>query len=362
MKILKFTSSLVICFILVNCSSSNPSSDDASGGGGGDDNGYQTGSTWLIPVNDVKDGGPGKDGIPSIENPVFETASTITSMSDDDLVVGIKLGDVVKAYPHYILDWHEIVNDMLGDTNVTISYCPLTSTAFAWKSLAGSTFSTFGVSGLLYNANLILYDRETDSNWSQILQKCVNGELIGEVPSKLSVIETDWKTWKDSFPNSLVLTEETGFDMPYGTYPYGPYRTDHNFFLFQPDPLNPALPNKQRVYALLNNTQSKVYKFSAFNGGKVISDIFLGTEYLIVGDENLIVAFEINGTLSTLNFTYDFQSSENFFMDSEGNKWNMFGEAIEGPRTGQKLNKASSVTSMWFAIAAFFPNPSIYTE
>jgi len=362
MKTLKFTSFLVICFILVNCSSSSPSSDDATVGGGGDDDGSQPGATWLIPVNDVKDGGPGKDGIPSIENPFFATASSIISMSDDDLIVGIKLGDVVKAYPHYILDWHEIVNDMLGDTNVSMSYCPLTGTAFAWKSIAGSTFSSFGVSGLLYNTNLILYDRKTDSNWSQILQKCVNGELIGDIPEKLSVIETNWKTWKESFPNSLVLTEETGFDKPYGTYPYGPYKTDHDFFLFQPDPINPALPNKQRIFALLNNSQSKVYKFSDFTGGKVVRDTFLGTEYLIVGDGNLIVAFEINGTLSTLTFTYDFQNSENFFMDSEGNTWNMFGEAIEGPSTGQKLNKASSVISMWFAIAAFFPNPSIYVE
>ncbi len=363
MKTLKFTSLLIICFILVNCSSSNPSSDDATGGGpGGDDDGSQPSSTWLIPINDVKDGGPGKDGIPSIENPFFETANTVTSMSDNDLVIGIKLGDVIKAYPHYILDWHEVVNDMLGDTNVTLSYCPLTGTAFAWKSLAGNTFSTFGVSGLIYNANLILYDRETDSNWSQILQKCVNGELIGEVPSKLSVIETDWKTWKDSFPNSLVLTEETGFDKPYGTYPYGAYKTIHDFFLFQPAPLNPALPNKQRVFALLNDTQSKVYKFSDFIGGKVIRNSVFNTEYLIVGDENLIVAFEISESLGTLTYAYDFQGSENFFMDSEGNKWNMFGEAIEGPRAGQKLNKASSVNSMWFAIAAFFPNPSIYSE
>ncbi len=163
-------------------------------------------------------------------------------------------------------------------------------------------------------------------------------------------------------PNSLVLTAQTGFNKPYGTYPYGAYKTEHNFFLFVPNPLNSALPNKQRVFAIRDNTESKVYKFSDFNGGNAVRDTFLDTEYLVVGDENLIVAFQINGSISSLNFTYDYQDTEIFFKDDEGNKWNMFGEAIEGPRTGQKMGSAKSVTSMWFAIAAFFPNPLIYSE
>ncbi len=363
MKIFKYLLITTLCLAITNCSSTDASdSGGGTNGGGSDDDGSTPTNVWSIPINDVKDGGPGKDGIPSIENPVFEVANAINSLSDDELIVGIKLGDVVKAYPHYILDWHEVVNDVIDETNTTISYCPLTGTAFAWKSLANNTFSTFGVSGLLYNANLILYDRETDSNWSQILQECVNGELIGDTPQKLTVIETNWKTWKDSFPNSLVLTAQTGFNKPYGTYPYGAYKTEHNFFLFVPNPLNSALPNKQRVFAIRDNTESKVYKFSDFNGGNAVRDTFLDTEYLVVGDENLIVAFQINGSISSLNFTYDYQDTEIFFKDDEGNKWNMFGEAIEGPRTGQKMGSAKSVTSMWFAIAAFFPNPLIYSE
>ncbi|EDP72493.1 hypothetical protein FBALC1_15367 [Flavobacteriales bacterium ALC-1] len=363
MKTLKYLFFIVLSFTLSNCSSSdNPSSGGNPGGGSDDDGSSPPTSTWSIPVNDVKDGGTGKDGIPSIENPDFMTASSVNFLSDNDLVVGIKNGDIIKAYPHYVLDWHEIVNDDVDGLKTTISYCPLTGTAFAWKSKANNTFSTFGVSGLLYNANLILYDRETDSNWSQILQKSVNGELINDAAEKLTVIETNWKTWKDSFPNSLVLTANTGFNKPYGDYPYGAYKTDHNFFLFVPSPINPALPNKQRVFSILDNGESKVYQFSDFIGGNAIRDSFLGTEYLVVGDENLIVAFKMNNGTSNLNFIYDYEDSEIFFSDNEGNKWNMFGNAIEGPRLGQKLNSAQSVTSMWFAMAAFFPDPLIYTE
>jgi hypothetical protein len=360
MKIFKYLCIASLCLVITNCSSNATS--DTGPSSGGDDDGSNPSNPWLIPVNSIVDGGPGKDGIPSVDNPVFIEANSVNFLSDDDLVVGIKKGDVVKAYPHYVLDWHEIVNDVVDTENITLSYCPLTGTAFAWKSEVAGSFSTFGVSGLLYNANLILYDRATDSNWSQILQQCVNGESIGDTPEKFMVIETNWKTWKDSFPNSLVLTEETGFAKPYGTYPYGPYKTNHDFFIFNPGVLNPALPNKERVLAILNNTQSKVYRLSDFNDGNAVRDTFFDTNYLIVGDENLLVAFKINGTVNGLEFTYDFQNSESFFKDNEGNKWNMFGEAIEGPRTGQKLEKSNSVTSMWFAIAAFFPNPAIYSE
>lgn len=364
MKILKFLCITAFAVAFANCSSSD--TPDAGGGNSGgsddDDQVINPPSSWLIPISDVKDGGPGKDGIPSIDNPIFLETSMVDFLSDDDLVVGVKQGDVIKAYPHFILDWHEVVNDVIGPRNVSLSYCPLTGTAFAWGSVAGNSFSTFGVSGLLYNANLILYDRATNSNWSQILQQCVNGELIGDIPNKLTVIETNWKTWKDSFPNSLVLTAETGFDKPYGTYPYGAYRTEQNFFLFVPEPQNPALPNKQRVFAITDATQSKVYKFSDFNNGRAIKDTFATNDYLVVGNENIITAFKMNSAQSNVSFTYAFQDGETFFEDDEGNKYNMFGETIEGPRMGQKLNTAESVTSMWFAVAAFFPNPAIYSE
>ena len=137
-----------------------------------------------------------------------------------------------------ILDWHEVVNDKLDNQFVTISYCPLTGTAFGWSSVANGAKSTFGVSGLLYNTNLILYDRNTDSNWSQLELKCVNGALIGDEPILESVVETNWGTWKKLYPNTKVLSLETGFDRNYNFYPYGDYKTNHGYFLFTVSPSN----------------------------------------------------------------------------------------------------------------------------
>ena len=353
-----------ILLFLVACGANNDGDTFSStptdpNGNSGDDN---TSSDWLIPVSEVKDGGPGKDGIPSIDSPRFVDVndSAANFLNDEDLVIGIVKGNDIRAYPHLILDWHEIVNDNLNNNFITINYCPLTGTAFGWSSVADGVKSTFGVSGLLYNTNLILYDRNTDSYWSQLELKCVNGALIGDEPILESIVETNWGTWKMLYSNTKVLSLETGFSRNYGNYPYGDYKTNHDFFLFTASPSNDALPNKERVYAIINQEASRVYQFQKFTGGKVVREMFDGKEYLIVGNENLIYSFELTGSQLDLNFQYDFNNSEVFFKDNEGNKWSIFGKALEGPRVGEVLGFSKSVVSYWFAIAAFYPNPEIF--
>lgn len=344
------------CLLSVSCSS-----DDNNSNIPNDSSNPNSSTEWLIPISDVKDGGPGKDGIPSIDNPNFTTANDVTFLNDNDLVVGIVSGDEVKAYPHIVLDWHEVVNDEINNNFITLNYCPLTGTAFGWKSITNDTKTTFGVSGLLYNANLILYDRNTDSNWSQLRLECVNGELINDKPQLMNVVETNWKTWKTMYPNTQVLNTQTGFSRTYGTSPYGDYATNNSRFIFVPEITNEALPNKERVYAIIADNTAKVYQFSAFNNGAVIRDTFNGEDYLIVGNENLIYSFKLSTEHQNLTFEYDFTDSQVFFKDNEGNKWSVFGKAIEGPRTGETLSESKSVMSYWFAIATFYPNPEIYS-
>jgi uncharacterized protein DUF3179 len=365
-KIYLFT----ILLLFITCGGNNddalsPNSDIPGDSSSGDNtSGGNTNSDWLIPFSEVKDGGPGKDGIPSINSPRFVEAndSRADFLKDTDLVIGIIKGGRVRAYPHLILDWHEIVNDSFNQDFVSINYCPLTGTSFGWKSTSNGVKSTFGVSGLLYNANLILYDRNTDSYWSQLKLQCVNGALIGDEPVLERIVETNWGTWKTLYPSTRVLSLDTGFNRNYDFYPYGDYKTNNDFFIFSVSPSNNELPNKERVYAIIDEDISKVYEFRKFKGGKAIKELFNGKEYLVVGSENLINSFELNESQLNLNFEYDFTNSEVFFKDDEGNKWSVFGEAIEGPRTGEVLNASKSVVSFWFAIAAFYPNPERYVE
>lgn len=346
---------LFLSLVIFSCSSSDSITEENQ------ETNNPENSSWLIPISEVKDGGPGKDGIPSIDSPNFVSVINASFLNDDDLVIGIVKNNEARAYPHIVMDWHEVVNDNIGDDFFTLNYCPLTGTAFAWESITNGVRSTFGVSGLLYNANLIMYDRNTDSNWSQLRLECVNGELINDKPSLLNVVETDWKTWKALYPNTKVLSTETGFSRTYGTSPYGDYSTNNERFIFRPDITNSALPNKDRIYAIIDDDKSKVYEFSNFTGGKAINDSFNGKNYLVVGNESIINAFELSSEYTNVNFEYALNEAEgSMFKDDLGNTWSLFGEAISGPNTGNTLGEIKSVMSYWFAIAAFYPNPEIY--
>ena len=250
-----------------SCSSSNVDDSNSvqqQNPNGNQGNNQNTGQDWSIPVSEVLDGGPGKDGIPALDNPDFAPSSDITYVLDDDLVIGFKNGDDIRAYPHAILDWHEIINDNIGDVSVAVTYCPLTGTGIGWDRRINGTETTFGVSGLLYNTNLIPYDRATDSNWSQILNESVNGSLQGEKADLIYLFETDFKTWKTMYPDSKVVSVFTGFSRTYGITPYGDYATNNDFFLFPVDK-DPRLPLKQRVLAIVDESNAKAYTFDSFS-------------------------------------------------------------------------------------------------
>ena len=339
----------------------NDNSDNSDDSNSNDDTNDNS-QAWLVPINEIKDGGPGKDGIPSIDNPVFVSANNIEAayINNEDLVLGLKYGEEIKAYPHKILDYHEIVNDIVEGIPFSINYCPLTGTGFTWKGELNISNSTFGVSGLLYNSNLILYDRETDSNWSQMRIQCINGSQIGDRPEIISIIETTWATWKEMFPETVVMSQFTGFNRNYNNYPYGDYITNHDLLLFSVNPTNDSLPTKERVYSIIDGVSSKVYRFPDFSNGMAIIDEINGEKYLVVGNEQLIKSYKLIGIYSDLSFNYTFNGNEEFFTDSEGNSWNILGQAISGPYAGQSLPETTDVVSYWFAIAAFYPNPEIY--
>ena len=326
-------------------------------------------SIWSIPKNEVFDGGPGKDGIPALENPAMITANEATYLAENDLVVGVKMGNDVRAYPHPILDWHEIINDKVGTTDLAVIYCPLTGTATAWGRTFNGTTTTFGVSGLLYNTNVIPYDRATDSHWSQMRLDCVNGLLREEKAETFHSVETTWKTWKKMYPTTKVVSLQTGFARSYGVYPYGDYKTNNNKILFPYSPVDNRLPNKERVLGLVapgSTVLAKAYRFGNFDAPiSVKHDNFFGLQIVLAGSttNNFLVAFESKTqdgsslTLSAADFSQGATAS--ILQDTEGNTWNIFGEAISGPRTGQKLKPLTGFIGYWFSWASFYPGIEI---
>ena len=318
---------------------------------------------WLIPSDEVFDGGPGKDGIPSVDNPQFAISADINYMQDDDLILGIQVGDEVRGYTHPVLDWHEIINDEINGVPVAITYCPLTGTGIGWDRTINGSATTFGVSGLLYNSNLIPYDRNSDSNWSQMANECVNGILINTPINTRLLVEMPWKTWKEIYPDAKVTTTSTGISRNYGTYPYGNYRTSNNLN-FPVDIDDDRLHKKERVLGVIINGSAVAYQFEKFEGDelKLVEDNFQGTELVIIGSEgqNFLVAFEraLDGEL--LDFNVLQNELPAIIEDQNGNKYDVFGKRVEGTDLGKILNTPTNYIGYWFSWGAFYPNTEIF--
>jgi len=261
------------------------------------------------------------------------------------------------------MDYHEIVNDGPVGEPFVVSYCPLTGSALAWVGRAADPNSTFGVSGLLYNSNLLLYDRASDSIWSQLLQLSVNGPRIGERPEKIQVLETTFATLKSMYPDAVVMTRDTGHVRRYDEYPYGSYREDSEF-LFKISRLDNRLSLKQRVIGLHEGDSGKVYQIDRFGASTLaINDQFRDQAIVVFGNSTLNLAAIYSrvlsdGTILTFNPIQD--DLPNIMSDTEGNVWDVFGRAVSGPRAGEQLRSVRSYTAMWFAWVSHFDDVQIH--
>jgi len=323
---------------------------------------------FSVPPSQIADGGPGVDGIPSIDNPIFTQVFGPQLVFPNDLVVGIKIGDDVRAYPHTILDWHEIVNDRFAidgqQQPVTLSYCPLTGSAMLWKGNMESSDPTFGTSGLLYNSNLILYDRETFSIWSQMLEQGINAAERLTIPDRLQVVETTWSTWQEMYPQTTLMTQDTGFSRPYGLYPYGTFKIDNSLLFNVNNSGDSRLHRKERVVGINVGSSSKVYPISSFASIiTTLNDNVGGMDVVITGSSSQNFGVIFNRQLedcTVLDFSPVLDQLPVVMTDNEGTQWDVFGVAVSGPRAGTQLQKTNSYIAYWFAWTAFFPNADIY--
>lgn len=323
------------------------------------------GDAWSIPKEEVISGA-GKDAIAAIDSPVFTDAGQITYLQADDRVLVMKIGDVTRGYPLNILNWHEIVNDEIGETPVSISYCPLTGTGISWDREIDGTKTTFGVSGLLHYSNLIAFDRASDSYWSQIRTDCVHGTLIGNRLRHFSMIEMPWSTLQAICPDVEILTEETGFDLPYSSYPYYDYRTNHELFLVPVEFDDNRLPSKEKVFGIIVQNEAKVYPFSAFEPDmlNIVNDVFRGQPMVILchPEMGFTTAYKSNLDGEVLTFLPVHNDEVMVMKDDQGQTWNIFGENIASQHHSQDLSPLKSMSGYWFSWAKFFPRVEIYRE
>ena len=324
-------------------------------------------ANWLIPKQNVISGGVPKDGILSLEIPTMVRMAEARYLSDDDLIFGVVVKGEPRAYPLKILDRHEIVNDEIRGVPVSILYCPLTGSGLGWNPVINGQKTEFGVSGLLYNSNLIAYDRMTDSFWSQMGLQCVQGELKGYRPETIPLIETTWETWKAMYPDSKVLSDKTGIYPSYDQYPYiisgKDYREDE-VIMFPVDTDDKRLHRKDKVHGVIVRETSKVYRIKNFSRSvETVNDMIDSVPIVVVGSRTKKFALSFERSLedgTVLEFSPVKNKLPVAMEDNEGTLWDVLGYAVSGPRKGTQLKLTESFTSYWFAWGTFYPDAEIY--
>ncbi len=196
-----------------------------------------------VPAEAIVHGGPPRDGIPALERPA--TVPIVKApWPDDAMVLGVRVGGEARAYPVDVLDWHELVNDELGGQPILVSWCPLCGTGIVYDRHVDGTARRFGVSGLLWRSDLLMFDRETGSLWSQIGAEAITGPAEG---TRLVMVRSRMArlgAWRAEHPDSTILTRETGHRRAYGRSPYGDYAisTDLYFPVPEDDRYHPKMP------------------------------------------------------------------------------------------------------------------------
>ena len=181
-------------------------------------------------------------------NPEVVEPHEVSYVADDELVMGVVINGEARAYPENLGWWHEIINDKVGGQFISITLCPLTGTALNFNATDddGSQIE-FGVSGLLINSNLVMYDRrDFQTLCPQMIYTGIQGTFEGEQLELLPIVETTWSMWQRMYPSTKVVQGATGLDRypdaqrqrysmdNYFTYPYGTYREDRDILLFPP--------------------------------------------------------------------------------------------------------------------------------
>jgi hypothetical protein len=334
-------------------SASPTASETTAGGRGGD--AVPTASETLPVAYSVEElrqrtvsGGPPKDGIPSVDQPVFGSPAEADEwLAPADIVFGVARGGEVKAYPQRILVWHEIVNDTLDGDTVSVTYCPLTGTAMGFQR--GST--TFGVSGRLVNSNLVMYDRATDSRWPQMLATAVEGELQGESLVEFPVTWTTWSAWKAVHPDTEVLTRDTGYARNYSRDPYGQYNPAQGYYtddstLFAPLDEDDRFRPKTVIVGARPPEGPLAFRKATVNDEGVVRETVGGASFLAVFDRELDAALVYRDDGSR-EFTYD-----------DGRVTDAAGTAYAP--TDLPLERVVAFDAMWFAWFGFYPGTVVY--
>ena len=243
-------------------------------------------SNLQVERDEVLAGGPPKDGIPAISDPDIVTRDEVDFLGPDDRIVAVTINGESRAYPIRMLNWHEIVNDTLGGVPIAVVYCPLCdSVTVVDRRVEGETLE-FGVSGLLYQSNVLMYDRTHDALWSQILLDAISGPYAGRSLTHYpGWAITSYEQWQETHPEGTVVTFRTGYHRSYDRSPYDGYMASDELY-FPVKREDERLAQKDRVIGVRYGDLVRAYPVEAAHRapeGRLI-DEFEGGQLIIEAD------------------------------------------------------------------------------
>lgn len=329
----------------------------------------------TVPYDELLALLPVRDGIPAIDDPKYISPEEAAEwLVDNEPVIVYENNGDARAYPLQIMTYHEIVNDEVGGDPVTVTFCPLCNSAIVFDRRLGSEVYDFGTSGWLRNSDLVMYDRQTEGLWQQFTGEGIVGDLAGEQLTFLPSSIISFADFREAFPDGLVLSRDTGHDRPYGQNPYPGYdRIGENPFAFAGVP-DGRLAAMERVIAVSLGDVDVAYPLTLVAEEGIINDT--------QGGQDLVI-FHIGGTSSALDapvismgadvgatgvfdpnlngekLTFA-KEGENIVDEQTGSRWNILGQAIEGPLAGEQLTPIIHGDHFWFAWAAFEPETIIF--
>ena len=348
--------------------------------------GLDWGTEWGLRIVDLDDlsQGAGRDAIPAISGPLYWSLEEASAVYTDNVpLVQVNVDGDVRGFPLEILTWHEIVNDTIGGVPVAVTFCPLCNTAIAFESQVGDEVLKFGVSGLLRNSDLVMYDRNTESLWQQSSGRAIVGTMVG---ARLTYVPASVVTvgqLRSAYPDALVMSRDTGWNRPYGQNPYQGYdNPDHGGpygFFFDRDTIDERLPPAERVVSIEGPSGAAIaYAWSTLEQDRVVHDSFDGIDLVVfwtpgalsILDSGMMRDAREVGTTAVFETTLEGQaltflvntaddSGQTFVDEQTGTVWDIFGRGIAGELAGSQLTRVIHSDHFWFAWQAFHPDTEV---
>lgn len=332
-------------------------------------------SRHSVPLSQIISGGPPKDGIPALDNPVFETVAQAGKwLQAREPVILFQANRDAHAYPLQILIWHEIVNDTVGGQLVTVTFCPLCNTAIAFDRRLDGRVLDFGTTGKLRYSDLVMYDRQTESWWQQITGEAIVGTLTGKRLTLLPAQIVAWETFQKTFPNGKVLSRRTNYVRPYGQNPYVGYDDVGSSPFLYTGPTDRRLRAMERVMTVSIGGEDVAYPFTVLEKVGVINDTVGGRSIAVFFQKGVASALDGSsiaesrdiGTAAVFSRAVDgkpltlTRAAGGFTDKQTSSTWTILGEASGGPFKGKRLSPIVSGQHFWFSWAAFKPKTRIY--